>query len=99
MRSLVQNGTNRVEPRCWSAGNASPSQANGAIEVVQLQRGGTVEQVVVLPLVGGPVTARSQQALQYGEKDGPLEGKLEATRGQELLQHRGTIGLLPEAFK
>jgi hypothetical protein len=72
---------------------------HGAIEVVEVEVGGAVQQIVVFPLVGGAVTTWLEQAVQHREEDRAFNGEREVAWGQELFEHRGTAGLLPEAFK
>ena len=58
---------------------------HGPVEVVELQVVAAVDLVVRPPLVGGPVAAGGEEAMQDGEEDGPLDVELEAASLQELL--------------
>ena len=66
---------------------------------MQLQIANAVDGVVVLPLLGGAVTARREEAMQHGEEDGPLDGKLEAPAfeqgGKDFVDRAG----LPESLE
>src|SRR5262245_52214475 len=66
---------------------------------MELERFAAVNLVVLSPLVGGPVTAGCEQAMQDGEEDGPLDIELEAARVQEALDDRPAAGLLPEPLE
>src|SRR3954447_22611916 len=72
---------------------------HGPVEVVELEVVATLDLVVLPPLVGGPVTARGEEAMQDGEEDGPLDVELEAASGQELLDDVAAAGLLPEPLE
>ena len=67
--------------------------------MVQAQLVDPVDGVVLFPLLGGTVAAGSDEAMQHGEEDGPLDGKLEAAvfqqSGQDLADRAG----LPQALE
>jgi hypothetical protein len=58
-----------------------------------------VALVVRPPLVGGPVAAGGEQAVQDGQEDGSLDVELEAASLQELLDDPLTSRLLPEPLE
>ena len=70
---------------------AQPS--HGPVEMVQAQLAGAFYGVAVLPPLGSAVAAGREEAMQHGEKDGPLNGKLEAAvfqqSGQDLADGAG----------
>ena len=53
--------------------------------------------VVLDPLVTGPVGAGDEEPVQHGGEHSALDVELEAAAGEQLLDHRGAAGLLPEA--
>src|SRR5450631_1821154 len=67
--------------------------------MVQAQLVDPVDGVVLFPLLGGTVAAGCEEAMQHGEEDGPLDGKLEAAvfqqSGQDLADRAG----LPETLE
>jgi hypothetical protein len=65
--------------------------------VVQLESIAAVALVVRPPLVGGPVAAGVEEAMQDGEEDGPLDVELEASSVQELFEDVLAAGLLRDA--
>jgi hypothetical protein len=67
--------------------------------VVELEVVAALDPVVLPPPVGGPVTARVEEAMQDGEEDGPLDVELEAASLQELLDDVATAGLVPEPLR
>ena len=67
--------------------------------MVQLEGVAVLDLVVLLPLVGSPVTAGLEEAVEDGEEDGPLDVELEAARPQELLDNPPAAGLLPEQLE
>jgi hypothetical protein len=67
--------------------------------VVQLEGVAALDLVVLLPLVGGPVTPGVEEAVEDGEEDCPLDVELEAAPPQELLDDASASGLLPEPLK
>jgi hypothetical protein len=67
--------------------------------VVQCEVVAALDLVVGPPLVGGPVTAGGEEAMQNSEKDSPLEVELEAASGQEFVDDLPASGLLPEPLE
>src|SRR5450759_1990651 len=71
----------------------SSQPSHGPVEMVQTQLAEAFDGVVVFPLLGGTVAARREEAMQHGEEDGPLDGKLEAAAlqpsGQGLADRAG----------
>jgi hypothetical protein len=67
--------------------------------VVQLQGFTSVDLVVRLPLVGGSVASRGEEAMEYRQEDRPLDIALEAASVQELLDDTLASGLLPESLE
>src|SRR3954471_12571769 len=72
---------------------------HGPVEVVELEVVAALDLVVLPPLVGGPVAARGEEAMQDGEEDRPLEVELEAASLQESLDDPLAAGLSPEPLK
>ena len=46
--------------------------------MVQAQTANSFDGVVVLPLLGGTVAARREEAMEDSKEDGPLDGESEA---------------------
>ena len=59
----------------------------------------SVDLVALLPLVGGAIAARVEEPMQDGQEDGPLDGKLEVSSLQQLLDDMLTAGQLPEPLE
>src|SRR4051794_38838900 len=72
---------------------------HGPVEVVQLQRFTPVDLIVRLPLVGGPVAAGREEAMQDGQEDGPLDIEPEAASVEESLDDPSAPRLFPEALE
>jgi hypothetical protein len=72
---------------------------HGPVEVMQVQTADAFDAQVILPLLGGTVAAGREEAMQHGEEDGPLDGKLEAPvleqGGQDFVDRAG----LPESLE
>jgi hypothetical protein len=66
---------------------------------MELQGVTPLDSVVLLPLVGGPVAARGEEAMQDGQEDRPLDVELEAASVQELVDGVLAPSLLPESLK
>jgi len=98
IRSLVQRGA-KGPPRLLVVGQLLAEPGHGPIEVVQLQGVASLDLVVVLPRLGGPVTAGCEEAMEHGEEDGPLHVELEAATAQEPLDDLLASGLLPESLE
>ena len=67
--------------------------------MVQAQLLDALDRVVVFPLPGGAVAAGSEEAMQYGEEDGPLDGKLEAAVFEQSGQNLADRARLPQALE
>src|SRR5450759_2073616 len=72
---------------------------HGPVELVQAQIADAFDGVVVLPLLGGTVTAGREEAMQHGEEDGPLDGEFKASAfeqgGEDFADRAG----LPESLE
>ena len=73
--------------------------AHGAVQMMQGERLGAVDPVVLTPGVGGPIGARDHDPVQHGQEAGALQRETEATLGRQVLDHRSTAGLAPESFE
>jgi len=67
--------------------------------VVQPDRLTPGDLVVGPPLVGGPVAAGGEEAVQDGEEDRPLDVELEAAAVEQSLDDLPATGLLPEPLE
>jgi hypothetical protein len=67
--------------------------------MMQTQRAGAWDGVVVFPLLGGTVAARGEQTMQDGEEDGPFDGELKAAVAQQTLQDMVDRACFPEPLK
>ena len=72
---------------------------DGPVEVVQSEVVTALDLVVRPPLVGGPVAAGVEEAMEDGEEDRPLDVELEAASVEELLDDVAAAGLLPEPLE
>jgi hypothetical protein len=72
---------------------------HGAVELMELKTIGALDAVTLTPLLAGAVGAGHHQPMQHREKDGAFDREAEATRRQELVQHRGTASLTPQALE
>ena len=70
-----------------------------SIQVMELQVVTAGNLIVPPPLVGGTVAAGSEQAMQHGQKDGPLHGELEVASGEQAVENLAAAGLLPESLE
>ena len=66
------------------------------VGVVELERLGLGDLVVGSPVDPGAIGAGPHQPVQHLEEHRPLDGELEATRAQQLLEHAAAAGLLPQ---
>ena len=66
---------------------------------MQVQIADAFDGVVVLPLLGGAVAARREEAMQHGEEDGPLDGELEAPAFEQGRQNLVDRAGLPEPLE
>ena len=55
--------------------------------------------IVVLPLLGGTVAAGREEAMQHGEEDGPLDGKLDASAFEQGRQNLVDRAGLPASLE
>ena len=69
---------------------------HGPVGVVELQILDPFDPVRLAPLDARAVRAGSDQAVEHLEEDRPLDGELEGAAGEELADHLGTAGLVPE---
>src|ERR1019366_259718 len=76
---LVGTGSKRRGPVLLGFRKNFSQPGHGPVELVQAQLADAFDGVVVLPLLGGTVTAGREEAMQHGEEDGPLDGELEAS--------------------
>ena len=67
--------------------------------MVQTQPTDTLHGIIALPLFGGAIAAGSEQAVQHGEEDRPLDGKLEAAVPQQGHHHFVDRAGLPESLQ
>jgi len=67
--------------------------------MVKLQSLTSFDLIILLPLVGGAITARVEETMKNCEEDRPLEGELIVAALEELTDHMLTAGLLPEPLK
>src|ERR1017187_6514405 len=75
---LVGTGSERRGPVLLGFRKNFSQPGHGPVELVQVQIADSFDGVVVLPLLGGTVATRREEAMQHGEEDGTLDGKLEA---------------------
>jgi hypothetical protein len=67
--------------------------------MVELQGFASFDLIILLPLVGGPITAGVEEAVEDCQEDGPLDGELLAATLEKLSHHVSAAGLLPELLK
>jgi len=67
--------------------------------MVQAQLSGTFDGVVVFPLLRGAVAAWREEAMQHGEEDGSLDGKLETAAVQQIVQDLADRTSLPQTLE
>src|SRR6185437_3109001 len=72
---------------------------HGPVQVVQLQGLTPGDLVVGPPLVGGPVAAGGEEAVQHGQEDRPLDVALEAAAVEQSLDDPPAAGLSPEPLE
>src|SRR5215207_312890 len=82
---LEAAGCERRLARLLVVGQLLTEPGHGPVEVMELQGVTPLDLVVLLPLVGGPVAARGEEAMQDGQEDRPLDIEFEAASVQELL--------------
>jgi hypothetical protein len=76
---LVGAGSERRGPVLLVFRKHLSQPGHGPVELVQAQIADAFDGVVVLPLLGGTVTAGREEAMQHGEEDDPLDGELKAS--------------------
>jgi hypothetical protein len=69
---------------------------HGAVEMMQGQRLGSRNEVVLHPLLAGAIRARHEQAMQHTDEHRPLERDLEGALPEMLLEHRSEAEILPQ---
>ena len=79
---LDATGSERRFVRLLVLGQHFAQPSHGPVEVVELKRVTAVDLIIPPPLVGSSITAGDKEAMQHGEKDGPLDVKLEAATCQ-----------------
>ena len=67
--------------------------------MVQIQIVNAFDGVVVLPLFCGAVAAGREQAMEYGKKDGSLDGEFEASTFEQGRQDCVDRAGLPESLE
>jgi hypothetical protein len=67
--------------------------------MVKLQNLTSFDLIILLPLVGGAITARVEETMKNCEEDRPLDGELIVAAFEELTDHVLAAGLLPESLK
>ena len=72
---------------------------HGPVEMVQLKRVTALDLIMLLPFVGGSITAGDEETMQHGKEDGSLDVELETAPCQKLLDDALAAGLLPEPAK
>ena len=95
-------GTSRSEwclVRLFRAGQLLTEPGHGPVEMVELQSLTSFNLIILLPLVGGAITARVEETMKNCEEDGPLDGELIVAALEELTDHMLTAGLLPEPLE
>src|SRR5260370_1282380 len=73
--------------------------SHGPVEMVQLKRVTALDLIMLLPFVGGSITAGDEETMQHRQENGSLDVKLEATTRQKFLEDALAASLLPEPFK
>src|SRR4051795_10896314 len=67
-----------------------------SIGLLDSAEGGMPSPLAPYHLLTGPVRAGDHDPVQHGGEDGPLDRKLEAAPGEEILDDRTAPGLLPQ---
>jgi hypothetical protein len=67
--------------------------------MVKLKNPTSFDLIILLPLVGGAITARVEETMKNCEEDRPLDGELIVAALEELTDHVLATGLLPESLK
>ncbi len=69
------------------------------VEMVELQRLGAGDSVVLAPTIGRQIRAAPHQPVQHGEEDRPLERELVPALPGQVFDHRPAAGLGPQALE
>ena len=64
--------------------------------MVKLKRVTVLDLIILLPFVGGSITAGDEETMQYRKKDGSLDVELETASSQKLLDNALAARLLPK---
>jgi hypothetical protein len=67
--------------------------------MVKLKSLTSFDLIILLPLVGGSITARVEETMKDCQEDRPLDGELMVAALEELTDHMPTAGLLPEPLE
>src|SRR5829696_4601047 len=67
-----------------------------SIGLLDSAEGGMPSPLAPCHLLAGPVRAGDHDPVQHGGEDGPLDRKLEAPPGKEILDDRAAAGLVPQ---
>jgi hypothetical protein len=73
--------------------------AHGPVELVQFDAVGLVDEVVVLPALGGTIAAGGAKAMENGKEKRSFDGKIEVTVAEQSGQGLLAAGLAPETFE
>lgn len=96
---LVGAGRERRGPVLLGFRKDLSQPGHGPVEMVQVQAADALNGVVVLPLLSSTVAAGREEAMQHGEENGPLDGKLEAPAFEQGRQNFVDRTGLPESLK
>ena len=67
--------------------------------MVQLKRLTSLDLIMLLPFLGGSITAGHEETMEHCKEDGSLDVELETSASQKLLDDALAAGLLPEPTK
>ena len=82
-----------------TVGQSFSEPAHGAVELVQFDVVGLVDEVIVLPALGGAIAAGSTEAMEHGKEQRPFDGKIEVALAEQRGQGSLATGLAPETFE
>jgi hypothetical protein len=71
-------------------------ERHGSVEMMQVERFGSRNQIVLSPAFGGPITAAGKKPVQHGQINGPLYVKLVAKSLEQGLNYFLDRAFLPE---